>query len=503
MFGKRELGYTTVVGYLTSTSQLLQTLKAMNLQKLHGKRATQLLRDIANMKRQLGGKAKQVDGFKRMTKAKTTLDALASDDPSRVASLAGTLKYGLLINYAEHAARRWLELYELIPSHYWMDDVLRRVSTRHGNLIIVAKNLLACWWRLVQGGVDLPPLRVSMVMSLKRPHKYGCKHGTCCIDGCHGNQVEVSPLDGSLRFVLIHHKAVRAQSSLLGGPINPSPKPGSQTQVLTTIVIEKVLPLLYASMPDVPESSPLPMLPDVWSSSLLGELKYKELTSQAYQKQWLEQCVGKRSCLPSVENMQDPLGTLRLVANPFPVGTFNPSDNRRHFVTAMVQYQDEVNRHIGRVPELSNNLKALAARQVGHRQEQWEIAYDQMLKVNETKLVEGIMGGLKELLAKEVERSGLLKVKRKPALQPWLSHAAVTGDHGWPEGAAGKGDREKWAAQAEEKANCAAMAEPCSRGRTVPAKRPRDEKDHGGDAGAINSQPTTMWKKWRYFLGHK
>lgn len=39
---------------------------------------------------------------------------------------------------------------------------------------------------------------------------------------------------------------------------------GSQTQMLTTILIEKVLPLLYACMSGVPKSSPLPMLPDVW-----------------------------------------------------------------------------------------------------------------------------------------------------------------------------------------------------------------------------------------------
>lgn len=452
MLDKRQLSYTTVVGYLTSVLQLLNALKAMNLQKMHSKRATMLMGGIATVKRQLSRKAQQVEGFKRMSKAKTTLDALASDDPSKVAELAGTLKYGLFIDYAESSARRWLELYELIPCHYWDDNEFCRGSTRQGNLIVVAKNLLACWWRLVQGGVDLPPLRASMVMSLKQPHKYGCKHGTCCIDGCHGNQVEVSPLDGSLRFVLIHHKAVKAQSSLLGGPINPSPKLGSQTQVLTTILIEKVLPLLYSCMPEVPESSPLPMLPDVWSSSPMEELRYKELTYQKYQKKWVELCVGKKSCLPTVQDMKDPLGTLQLVTNPFIPGPFNPSDNRRHFVTAMVQYHDEVSQHVGRVPALSNNLRTLAARQVGHRQEQWEVAYDQMLKVNEMKVVEGIMGGLKELLAMEVEKSGLLKAKRKPALQPWLTHSA---------------------------------------------KRPMDEKDHGGDDGASNSQPTTMWKKMK------
>lgn len=71
------------------------------------------------------------------------------------------------------------------------------------------------------------------------------------------------------------------------------------------------------------------------------------------------------------------------------------------------------------------------------------------------------MGGLKELLAKEVEESGLLKVKRKPALQPWLSHTA---------------------------------------------KRTRDEKDDGGDGGddgASTSEPTTMWKKIKQWFGPK
>jgi len=48
----------------------------------------------------------------------------------------------------------------------------------------------------------------------------------------------------------------------------------------------------------------------------------------------------------------------------------------------------------------------------------WETTYDQILKVNKTRLVEEIMPTLKKLLYAQVERSGICKQHRNSAWQP-------------------------------------------------------------------------------------
>jgi hypothetical protein len=107
--------------------------------------------------------------------------------------------------------------------------------------------LVTSWWRVMQVGVDIPPLRASMVCSLDMPHHLGCQDPTCHIPECQGNQVEVDE-QGRVSFSLVHHKTSHWQQDLLGGPICPSPPPDSITARLTKVVVEQALPLLYSSM---------------------------------------------------------------------------------------------------------------------------------------------------------------------------------------------------------------------------------------------------------------
>ena len=252
-----------------------------------------------------------------------------------------------------------MQVFQNIPSHLW--EVHTHSETQiQLNMIRVARQMVAAWWRLVQVGVDMPPLRSNMIMSLSMSHTYGCKQHGCSIQGCHGNMVSMNYAAGIMLYEMVHHKSVMAQFGPLAGPISPSPPRGSLTERLTSSIMHTVLPFVYSIMHGVPTDSPLPMLPNIFGQSVDEDLQFKEFNHNSYGIYWEKTCLGACSVMPKWTSNLFSLDTLELVSHPFPGGTFMSSDNRRHFVTALVENQDLISSVLGGEVALISEVKQLA-----------------------------------------------------------------------------------------------------------------------------------------------
>lgn len=191
---------------------------------------------------------------------------------------------------------------------------------------MVGRQLLASWWRLVQVGVDIPPLRASMIISLSLPHSYPCSDASCCISGCRGNQVEVSD-GGMVTFTFPHHKSSLSQEGLLSGPITCYPHPSCPTSRLTTILVRDALPLLHSLtvVEEEEESQPIQFLQDVWGT-MEHPNSIRAMTATSYSSKFKDICLGARCFLPLITSERgDVLDSIQLDPSPYLLKPFNPS----------------------------------------------------------------------------------------------------------------------------------------------------------------------------------
>lgn len=414
--GPRRVALVTMVNYVSCILQLFKALKGLNMPHAHGPLMEQLVAELKAVNTQLQHKCSQVASSRRMLKAEVMSEALAANDMKTLSTLPGPLKYGLLIEFTEDISEQWLCMYARIPSTAWTGEQQLNPTEQH-NLIVVAVQLVVCWWRSVQIGTDIPPLRPCVVWGLMMPHSYPCTEPSCSMPRgeCFGNHVKMA--GSATVFYTPHHKTEAHVETAIGGTMKPTPPEGSLTNRLTTALVRHALPLIYSKVPNTPEAVPLPMLPDIF----VGREGSMPITtgfgkdgpvfnSSSYGQRFQEHCVGKKTYLPKAES--NILSTLRLVECPCPTGSFCPMDCRRHFVTSVVEFKQHVFKDTTCEPDLKEALQALAARQIGNRVDQWVRCYDQMVFVREGRIAQAIMGSLREKLHSLVRHSGLARPKR-------------------------------------------------------------------------------------------
>lgn len=313
----------------------------------------------------------------------------------------------------------WLDMYGTVPENLWISWREKEGTPSQRNLKALAIQLVACWWRTVQLGVDMPPLRCSMVMGINMPNDNVCQ--VCSDPECKGNQVQLEDISGRLCLSWPHHKASNKQQGPGSGPIHQYPPPGSSTHKLTCALVEKVLPYLHSFMGEsLAEVSTAVMLPDIWTARQPGTgMVYEPFSARAssYSKIFQKVCMGSLCFKPHGSGINN----LQLVVSPFPWETSQPSDMRRMFITTVQELHDKVTAKLATStnPEVGDVLKMLAARQVGNKTHMWEEHYDQLIKVREASQMVAFMGALKELLKEVVDKSNIAsKLPRKRLLAP-------------------------------------------------------------------------------------
>jgi len=318
--GPRRVAHNTMRGYLSNISQVLRAMQSMNLEHMRSEKVQKLIEDLSSVQRQIGARAGQQGAQVRLAKARLMSHALASPDAWQLAAQPSSLRHALVLLYTQEMADQCLAVYDIVPRHLWkLWAGETPCDNRTHNIRALGRQIVTCWWRAVQVGLDLPPLRASMVMSLHMPHSYPrCPEEGCSIPGCKGNQVVLSS-SGAIEFLLNHHKSVAFAQQVHGGPICPSPPKDSTTYKLTLALVECVLPMAYADMAGVPESVPLPMLPDLHSGAkhLSYQPNFKSMSKSQYTMSWKDACLGRNSVMVQVADNADPLGSLELVPMPF------------------------------------------------------------------------------------------------------------------------------------------------------------------------------------------
>jgi hypothetical protein len=227
-------------------------------------------------------------------------------------------------------------------------------------------------------------------------------------------------MDDQVMVTFSHHKAVKSQQGLMSGPICTHIKRGQLTSKLTLILVKRALPHLYSIMGEsAPESMPLPMLFDAWGSAEQGS-KFREFNQSSYSTRYQEVCLGSKCFSPDVRG-KDVLASLTLAPCPFQPGPFMPSDNRRNFVTSMVEFERHISMAIGNEKELTGFLRGIAAQHIGNKAAMWEKAYDMLLKLREEQVIETIMVVIKEELKKKVKESKVMSLKRRRVETAYLA----------------------------------------------------------------------------------
>lgn len=222
--GVRGISFTTMSDYLCAITTTIHGLRSMKIPIMGTSAVDKLLSDLQAVKRQINRKAKAQKNHDLMDYGIYMQRALNRRDPAELEKLPGSLKYGLSIEWATKMAEMWLQvrgrvfvrvgvevtkakvnymttnkmffyLYQVsdkVSERTWLNEDLS-ITEQH-NLCRLAKHLLCCWWRAIQIGVDMPPLRSSSMFSIYMPHSYHCPDTLCSTVGCHGNQVEVRGL---------------------------------------------------------------------------------------------------------------------------------------------------------------------------------------------------------------------------------------------------------------------------------------------------------------------
>jgi hypothetical protein len=268
-----------------------------------------------------------------------------------------------------------------------------------------AKGLLTSFWHLLLIGVDMPPVRASMLTSLhlQKKGQHNCQHPNCAIMGCQGNQVQVDKASGKVTFVWVHHKSSFAADGILAGPICPSPPKGSLTETITNLVVTKALPYIYSKLVQVPKHAPLPMLPNVWThGNGQPKNKFRVMTLNSLSIIWAKLLTSK-AFVPLPTSLTADRGQLDMVAHPFPAGSMLPSDTRRLFITAFVEHEAELTSTL-KGSQVVDLIRRVAARQVANQPETWKVAYDMLIKTREHAITASIMDALNRLVTRTVQR---------------------------------------------------------------------------------------------------
>ena len=462
----RGCSLATVLGYICSLCQVFQALKAIlygpatactaqttcrNLSPFHHQLRDdtplfeKLLSSLQHIKRQVSAKVSCNRAAKQTYNTRTLLQLMAQNDREQLAKIPSPLKYGLFMEYATKLAEAWLRVFCLISDDTWtmlkgvspfdvLDEAHHHIQARA--LFLVCRHIMASWWRVVQGGVDLPPLRPSMVRKLKRPDHQQCTHPHCQVQGCKGNLVVLPPpgADGMLMGFTISHYKSQGNTSMrnqMGAAHLPLPA-NSLAEQLTMALLDKVLPHLdslgcsrsSAAAPppshhhhqggaaaaasteeEEEEEEEAPhllhhntnppahhfMLLDCWAPNQLPpsgkdtwELAgsspappLKRLTSCTYPIRWKEVVAGCHSLLPHVTDTLNPLLSLTVKECPFLPGAFTPSETRHSFATAIVEYRMSLASQLkGEEADVLSQINIISARANGHTPKTLEAFYD-------------------------------------------------------------------------------------------------------------------------------
>ena len=89
-----------------------------------------------------------------------------------------------------------MQIAALIPYGDWAMQHGKPSPPKHTGLAMVAKGLLTSWVKLMLVGVDMPPVRVSMLLSLNMANTKTCQDKRCSIIHCNGNQAKASYQQG-------------------------------------------------------------------------------------------------------------------------------------------------------------------------------------------------------------------------------------------------------------------------------------------------------------------
>jgi hypothetical protein len=415
----RNLAFSTLGSYLTTYLQIFNALRGLGLSEMDSDEATGLHNSIWTVRRQLTKKSSDARGSARMVAAERMHAIIKAGDPEAMARMPGPLKYGLAIEHASDHAADFISVLETFTDADW--EEARQLGDLSSDVAALARGAVATLMRLMQVGVDAPPLRPSMIMSLNMPHKFGCQDPNCASPSCGGNQVAISArASDGLSFRLPHHKSVGASSGG-SGAIVVRPPAGSMVDRLTRLVVYKVLPFLYDGMDtrSLPEGVPLPMFPDVWHDSTSSKPPFRAFADQsAYAHSFKRFCLGSGSVAPEPirgQSAAPPIERFKLVHSPFLPGEYTPGDCRKHFVTTVVHQQSHIADLLASTSRgaVISELKRISARHIGNKNGPlWDNHYDLYFSITESRVTAALMGALKKLLSGVVRDSGLLKAKR-------------------------------------------------------------------------------------------
>lgn len=190
----------------------------------------------------------------------------------------------------------------------------------------------------------------------------------------------------------------------MAGPICPSPPPGTLTESLSLLVLQKALPYLYSIMDGVPRGLPLPTVPNYWASpdELTGRTLFSPPTLSSFALAW-EKLMTTKALIPQPPHTSAPWAQLQLQAHPFQPGPFTPGDNRRFFITAFVENQGTVMRSMEEHGGDMEQLRKICARQVGNSPKTWHRAYDLLIKIREQAVTQAMMQALNQILTSKLE----------------------------------------------------------------------------------------------------
>lgn len=441
VISERRCAPRTITTYLSSFQQALKALRGMGAQHANGADAIELIANLAAISKQAARKGDQRKAQQQMARAVAILDASAMGRAEDIADLPGPLRHAAAMHHASLTARLWLPVCEAIPQSWWHDAH----GALRSQLMLVAREAFAAWWRCLQVGVDLSPLRPSLMMGL---HMYTpgnrCRHESCFESTCKGNRIEVNELGGATIY-LVHHKAASRQSGLLSGSLAPRLPPGSLTGRLTALLMRRqggLLEWLHQARGSFDQWDDLknPILWDFWAG---GGDALDQFAAGAglpmgdtlYSKRWRDVGIGLNCLVPVLDGhrhqkshggwLQELATTksLRMEALPFPLAPYVPSDCRKMFATSLLHFGNILYAELSRSSEVSPLLKDLMSRSQGHRSDTMTETYDLLLRVSEAECVQQTMLIMRRLLQEELA-NGNWRNKTRQRLR--LQHADLT-----------------------------------------------------------------------------
>lgn len=210
---------------------------------------------------------------------------------------------------------------------------------------------------------------------------------------------------GLITYMWVHHKSSNAGNGVGAGPICPSPPPGTITEALSLIVLQKALPYLYSIMEGVPRGVPLPTVPNFWASpnEVTGRALFSLPTLSSFALAW-RKLLTTKALIPQPPPTSAPWSHFKLLPHPFQPGPYSPGDNRRLFITSFVENQVVIMRKMEQTGADMAQLRKICARQVGNSPKTWHRAYDLLIKIREQAVTQAMMHALNGILTAKLVR---------------------------------------------------------------------------------------------------